>query len=92
MASFPNDDHRDIASGNYCTPASWAESSSLSWRKSLQHHLATYLSSPRIWPIGYIVQSPYSPLRLEMDMPQGICWRDAFEDLLALETGSQMIN
>ena len=37
------------------------------------------------------MQSPYSPLQLEMKMPERLCWRDAFEDLLALETRGQMI-
>ena len=43
-----------------------------------------------IWPIGYILGSPYSPLRAELEMPSKN-WRDAFEDLLALENGSDMI-
>ena len=50
------------------------------------------MKSPRMWPIGYILQSSYSPFRLELDMPVYKCWRDAFEDLLALESGGEMIS
>lgn len=50
------------------------------------------MKSPRMWPIGYICQSSYSPFRLEVDMPDHKSWRDAFEDLLALESGGQMIS
>ena len=45
-----------------------------------------------MWPIGYIIRSPYSPLRLEMEMRPRQRWRDAFEDLLALESRGQMID
>ncbi|KAL8879672.1 MAG: hypothetical protein Q9192_008185 [Flavoplaca navasiana] len=41
-------------------------------------------------PLGYILGSAYSPLAVEKDMP-GPNWRDAFEDLLALDTGGNMI-
>ena len=44
-----------------------------------------------MWPVGYIIGSPFSPLRLEMEIPERD-WRDAFEDLIALETGGQMIS
>lgn len=44
-----------------------------------------------MWPIGYLVGSPFSPLQLELEIPE--CnWRDAFEDLIALETCGQMIS
>ncbi|KAL8872302.1 MAG: hypothetical protein Q9174_002050 [Haloplaca sp. 1 TL-2023] len=42
-------------------------------------------------PIGYILGSPYSPLRVEREIPSQH-WRDAFEDLLALETTGEMIS
>lgn len=45
-----------------------------------------------MWPIGYIIHSLYSPFRLELEMPAHGSWRDAFEDLLALESGGQMIS
>ena len=44
-----------------------------------------------MWPVGYIIGSPFSPLRLEMEIPERN-WRDRFEDLIALETGGQMIS
>ena len=49
------------------------------------------LQSPRMWPIGYLLGSPFSPLQLEHEIPERN-WRDAFEDLLALETSGQMIS
>ena len=47
--------------------------------------------SPRMWPIGYLLGSSYSPFWIEQDLPKRN-WRDAFEDLLALENGSDMIS
>ena len=44
-----------------------------------------------MWPVGYVIGSPFSPLQLEMEIPEGN-WRDAFEDLIALETCGQMIS
>ncbi|KAL8693624.1 MAG: hypothetical protein Q9218_001582 [Villophora microphyllina] len=45
-----------------------------------------------MWPIGYILDSPYSPLRLERDSESpNVHWRDAFEDLLALQSGRPMV-
>ena len=44
-----------------------------------------------MWPIGYLVGSPFSPLQLEHEIPERN-WRDAFEDLIALETSGQMIS
>ncbi|KAI9880935.1 MAG: hypothetical protein M1830_010003 [Pleopsidium flavum] len=40
------------------------------------------------WPLSYLVFSPYSPLRLEQQeffRDHGPRWRNAFEDLIALE-------
>ena len=42
-------------------------------------------------PLGYILASPYSPLNLEEKYPN-FNWRDSFEDLLALESGKNMIS
>ena len=72
-------------------PASWAGYMNLPWKASIQHHLVTFLASPRMWPVGYIIGSSYSPLQLELEMP-GRNWRDAFEDLISLETGGRMIS
>ena len=44
-----------------------------------------------MWPVGYIIGSSYSPLQLEVEIP-GRNWRDAFEDLISLETGGQIIS
>ena len=74
-------------------PASWADSSSqnLTWNESLQLHISRYLRSPRMWPFGYILDSPYSPFQVEAEMPER-GWRDAFEDLLAVESGHGLID
>ncbi len=72
-------------------PASWADYMNLSLADSIQHHLDTWLVSPRMWPIGYIVGSPLSPLQLEREIPESN-WRDAFEDLISLEECGQMIS
>lgn len=42
-------------------------------------------------PIGYVLDSPYSPLHLERDIPTKN-WRDAFEDLFAMDLGGGMIS
>ncbi len=63
----------------------------LTYRESLLDCFKRYFASPRMWPIGYIGVSPYSPLSLEREMPSRN-WRDAFEDLLALESGGEMID
>ena len=68
---------------------SWTKN--LSRRDSTRLPTATYLASPRMWPVGYILGSQYSPLNLEQVCPE-INWRDRFEDLLALETGEKMIS
>lgn len=47
--------------------------------------------SPRMWPVGYIIGSPYSPFRVEQELPNRN-WRNAFEDLLALESGDEMVS
>lgn len=44
-----------------------------------------------MWPIGYILDSHYSPLRLERHFPDRN-WRDAFGDLLAVEAGRDIIS
>lgn len=77
---------------NKCgAPASWAEMNNLPWDQMLQHHVSSYFASPRMWPVGYILGSSYSPFYLEREMPKHN-WRDAFEDLIALDSGSEMIS
>ena len=44
-----------------------------------------------MWPVGYILASSYSPFRVEKQLPRRD-WRDAFEDLLALESGGDIIS
>ncbi|KAL9614511.1 MAG: hypothetical protein Q9167_001039 [Letrouitia subvulpina] len=44
-----------------------------------------WLTKPKFWPVGYILRSSYSPLALEEQFPEHK-WRDAFEDLLAVES------
>ena len=63
----------------------------LSWDDGTTVHQATYFASPRMWPLGYILGSEYSPLLLEQQIPN-FNWRDRFEDLLALESGNRMIS
>lgn len=57
----------------------------------LQQALKDWLLSPQLWPVGYLIRSPYSPLRVEQELPKRE-WRNAFEDLLALESGGDMIS
>ena len=53
--------------------------------------LKGWLLSPQMWPAGYLIGSSYSPFRLEQQLPYRN-WRNAFEDLLALESGGEMIS
>ncbi|KAL8885512.1 MAG: hypothetical protein Q9215_006641 [Flavoplaca cf. flavocitrina] len=62
----------------------------MTWDEGVKNFFSTYFATRRMWPIGYILGSPYSPLRAELEMPSKN-WRDAFEDLLALENGRDMI-
>ncbi|KAL8991754.1 MAG: hypothetical protein Q9169_007679 [Polycauliona sp. 2 TL-2023] len=63
----------------------------MTWQDGEKNFFATYLSSIRMGPIGYILGSPYSPLRVEQEVPSRN-WRDAFEDLLSLDAGGNMIS
>ena len=63
----------------------------LSWDDGSTVLRATYFASPRMWPLGYILGSEYSPLLVEQQIPN-LNWRDRFEDLLALESGNKMIS
>ena len=57
----------------------------------IQQALKDWLLSPTMWPVGYVIASPYSPFRVEQELPKRD-WRDAFEDLLALESGNSIIS
>ena len=59
--------------------------------EGVQQGVRAWLLSPRMWPVGYILGSPYSPFRMEQELPKRE-WRNAFEDLVALESGSEMIS
>lgn len=98
MASTPNSEPTSWTppEGNCdkCgAPESWAEdwTRNLSWRDGAKVHMATYFASPRMWPLGYILGSPFSPLNLEQQFPN-LNWRDRFEDLLAFESGKKLIS
>lgn len=47
--------------------------------------------SPSMWPVGYLIESSYSPFHVEQELLKRD-WRNAFEDLLALESGGEMIS
>ena len=57
----------------------------------IQQALKDWLLSPKMWPVGYVIASRYSPFRVEQEIPKRD-WRDAFEDLLALESGDNIIS
>ena len=57
----------------------------------MQQVMKDWLLSPPMWPVGYLIRSSYSPFRVEKDLPK-TDWRNAFEDLLALESGGEMIS
>ncbi|KAL8902633.1 MAG: hypothetical protein Q9207_004515 [Kuettlingeria erythrocarpa] len=65
--------------------------SNMTWDDGIKHFFSTYFAAPRMWPVGYILGSPYSPLHLERDIPTKN-WRDPFEDLLALQSRGVMID
>lgn len=70
-------------------PSQNTENVSLSGK--LQQALKDWLLGPQMWPVGYLIRSPYSPLRVEQELPKRE-WRNAFEDLLALDSGGEMIS
>ena len=63
----------------------------ISFKDRKQQLMREWLLSPRMWPVGYLIGSPYSPFRVEKQLPKRD-WRNAFEDLLALESGGEMIS
>ena len=64
---------------------------SIAVTERVQQAVKDWLLTPQIWPVGYLMASPYSPLHVEQQLP-GRDWRNAFEDLLALESGNDMIS
>lgn len=76
--------------GPHCHACGRPDMSNMTWQDGLKHLLTIFLSTPRMWPVGFILDSPYSPFCLEKEVP-ALNWRDAFEDLLALEAGRPMI-
>ncbi|KAL8643085.1 MAG: hypothetical protein Q9226_008434 [Calogaya cf. arnoldii] len=77
--------------GPACDHCNKPDTSNMTWADGMKNFFSTYYASPRMGPIGYILDSPYSPLRVVREIPSRN-WRDAFEDLLALDTGGQMIS
>ena len=63
----------------------------VSFPDRMQQAVKDWLLSPKMWPVGYIIASPYSPFRVEQQLSKRN-WRDAFEDLLALESGNNIIS
>ena len=61
------------------------------FRDRVRQVMSEWLLSSRMWPMGYIIGSPYSPFLVEKEHPNRD-WRNAFEDLLALESGGDMIS
>ncbi|KAL8840955.1 MAG: hypothetical protein Q9176_003527 [Flavoplaca citrina] len=62
----------------------------MTWTDGVKNFFSIINATPRMGPLGYILGSAYSPLAVEKEMPHRN-WRDAFEDLLALDTGGNMI-
>ncbi|KAL8668716.1 MAG: hypothetical protein Q9168_006663 [Polycauliona sp. 1 TL-2023] len=79
------------SAGPPCETCKQPDMSNMSWDDGTKNFFSLLFAAPRMWPIGYIMNDSYSPLRVERDMPAKN-WRDAFEDLLALENGREMIS
>ncbi|KAL8712690.1 MAG: hypothetical protein Q9220_003222 [cf. Caloplaca sp. 1 TL-2023] len=76
--------------GAPCKSCGTPDRSNMNWDDGAKDFFSTWFATKRMGPIGYILGSPYSPLRAELEIPSHN-WRDAFEDLLAIDTGGQMI-
>ena len=63
----------------------------ISYGDRISRVLKEWHLSPPMWPVGYIIGSSYSPFRVEQELPKRD-WRNAFEDLLTLESGGEMIS
>ncbi|KAL8854163.1 MAG: hypothetical protein Q9221_001085 [Calogaya cf. arnoldii] len=78
------------SAGPICDTCKKPDMSNMTWEDGAKNFFSTYFAAPRMWPIGYILGSPYSPFSVERDI-ESKNWRNAFEDLLALESGRGMI-
>ena len=76
--------------GTPCDHCNRPDTSNMTWTDGVKNFFSNFNATPRMGPLGYILGSAYSPLVLERDMPHRN-WRDAFQDLLALDTGGNMI-
>lgn len=84
-------DAQDFPSfGTACHTCGRPDTSNMTWVDGFKHLFSTFCVTPRMWPVGYIIGSPYSPLRVERDIPSRN-WRDAFEDLLAHDATGALI-
>ncbi|KAL8781764.1 MAG: hypothetical protein Q9213_005847 [Squamulea squamosa] len=63
----------------------------MTWEDGMKNFFSTFFASSRMGPLGYILDNPYSPLHIERTIPSRN-WRDAFEDLLAIDLTGKMIN
>ena len=77
--------------GSVCSTCNSPDTSNMTWGDGMKYFFSSFYATPRMWPIGYILDSHYSPLRLERRLPNRN-WRDAFEDLLAVEAGRDIIS
>ncbi|KAL8995980.1 MAG: hypothetical protein Q9169_004396 [Polycauliona sp. 2 TL-2023] len=90
--STPCEPTPDLPSaGPACETCKKPDMSNMTWEDGAKNFFSIYFATPRMWPIGYILGSSYSPLWIEQQMPDKN-WRDAFEDLLALENGRKMVS
>ena len=64
----------------------------VSFSHRIEQAVKDWLLGPKMWPVGYLIGSPYSPFRVEQQQLPKRDWRNAFEDLLALESGGDMIS
>lgn len=90
QSSDVSDERSHASFGSKCDVCNRSDTSNMTWGDGIKNFFSTYFSAPRMWPLGYILHDAYSPLRLERSFPSHN-WRDAFEDLLALEAGRSMI-
>ena len=77
--------------GAACESCKRPDVSNMNWQDGVKNFFSIYFASPRMGPIGYILNSPYSPFRLERQIPEKN-WRDRFEDLLTIDAGRGMIS
>ncbi|KAL8765069.1 MAG: hypothetical protein Q9209_007730 [Squamulea sp. 1 TL-2023] len=77
--------------GPACDKCNRLDTSNMTWEDGMKNFFSTYFASSRMGPLGYILNNPYSPLYVERALPSHN-WRDAFEDLLAIDLTGKMIN